>query len=161
MSRIPLAISLLAVVGMALSAVSLKNHYSGEKTEYCDLSDNFNCDLVNRSVYSHIGPVPVAAIGLVGYAALFVLSRLRQRGARVLILLGALAGLAFALRLTYIEAYVLGVWCILCLGSLATIVLITVLSAVSVGKKAVPADTELARIAENHVGRAPSPAAFR
>ena len=132
MSRILLVISLLAVVGMALSAVSLKNHYSGVKTEYCDLGDNFNCDLVNRSVYSHIGPVPVAAIGLAGYAVLFVLSRLRQRGARVLILLGALAGLAFALYLTYIEAYVLGVWCILCLGSLATIVAITVLSAFAV-----------------------------
>ena len=125
-------ISLLAVAGMALSAVSLKNHYSGEKTEYCDLGDAFNCDLVNRSVYSHIGPVPVAAIGLVGYAALFALSRLRQRGPRVLMLLAALAGLAFALYLTYIEAYVLGVWCILCLGSLAAILGITVLSAFAV-----------------------------
>jgi len=131
-SRVLLVISLLAVVGMALSAVSLKNHYSGQKTEYCDLGDTFNCDLVNRSVYSHLGPVPVAAIGLLGYAALFALSRLRQRGARVLMLLGALAGLAFALYLTYIEAYVLGVWCILCLGSLATIVAITGLSAFAV-----------------------------
>ena len=136
MSRVLLAISLLAAVGMVLSAVSLKNHYSGEKTEYCDLGDNFNCDLVNRSVYSHIGPVPVAAIGLVGYAALFALSRLRQRGAHLLMLLGALAGLAFALYLTYIEAYALGVWCILCLGSLATIVLITALSGAAVMQRA-------------------------
>ena len=128
MSRVLLVISLLAAVGMVLSAVSLKNHYSGEKTEYCDLGDTFNCDLVNRSVYSHIGPVPVAAIGLVGYAALFALSRLRRRGATVLMLLGALAGLVFALYLTYVEAYVLGVWCILCLGSLAAIVGITILA---------------------------------
>lgn len=135
MNRILLAISLLAVVGMALSAVSLKNHYNGEKTEYCDLGDNFNCDLVNRSVYSRVGPVPVAAIGLVGYAALFALSRMRRRAARTLMLLGAVVGLAFCLYLTYIEAYVLGVWCILCLGSLATIVGITVLSAVAVMKK--------------------------
>ena len=134
MSRLLLAISLLAVVGIVLSAVSLKNHYSGVKTEYCDLGDSFNCDLVNRSVYSHLGPVPVAAIGLIGYAALFALSRLRQRGASVLMLLGALAGLAFALYLTYVEAYVLGVWCILCLGSLAAISLITALSVVALLK---------------------------
>jgi uncharacterized membrane protein len=134
-SRILLAISLLALAGSALSAVSLKNHYSGVKTEYCDLSENFNCDLVNRSVYSRVGPVPVAAIGLVGYAALLGLSRMRRRWAAALMLLGALTGLAFALRLTYIEAYVLGVWCILCLGSLAAIVGITVLSAVAVMKK--------------------------
>jgi vitamin-K-epoxide reductase (warfarin-sensitive) len=131
MNRLLLAISLLAAVGMVLSAVSLKNHYSGEKTEYCDLGENFNCDLVNRSVYSRVGPVPVAAIGLVGYAALFALSRLRRRVARGLMLLGAIAGLGFALYLTYIEASVLGVWCVLCLGSLATIVAITVLAAVA------------------------------
>lgn len=135
MNRILLAISLLAVVGIVLSAVSLKNHYSGVKTEYCDLSDNFNCDLVNRSVYSRVGPVPVAAIGLVGYAALFALSRTRRRAAVALMLVAALVGLAFSLYLAYLEAYVLGVWCILCLGTLATIVTITVLAAVAVVKK--------------------------
>jgi uncharacterized membrane protein len=42
----------------------------------------------------------------------------------------ASAGLAFALYLTYIEARVLGVYCILCLSSLAIITAITALSAV-------------------------------
>ena len=129
-SRLLLVMSLLAVVGMVLSAVSLKNHYSGVKTEYCDLSENFNCDLVNRSVYSRVGPVPVAAIGLVGYAVLFALSRMRRRAAWALMLVAAIPGLAFSLYLTYVEAYVLGVWCVLCLGSLAMIVGITLLSAV-------------------------------
>jgi vitamin-K-epoxide reductase (warfarin-sensitive) len=138
-SRLLLVITLLAIVGIVLSGVSLKNHYSGVKTEYCDLGDNFNCDLVNRSVYSHIGPVPVAAIGLAGYTALLVLSCLRHRAAHVLMLLGALAGLGFALYLTYIEAYVLGVWCILCLGSLGMMVGITVLSLVTVLKRPSPA----------------------
>ena len=128
MNRILLAISFLAVVGIVLSAVSLKNHYSGEKTEYCDLSQNFNCDLVYRSVYSRVGPVPVAAIGVMGFGLLFGLSRLRAHAATLLMLLGALAGLGFALYLTYIEAYVLGVWCVLCLGSLATIKTISALS---------------------------------
>ena len=134
MNRILLAISLLAVAGMVLSAVSLKNHYSGEKTEYCDLSENFNCDLVNRSVYSRVGPVPVAAIGLIGYAALFVLSRMSRRVAAALMVVAAVVGLTFSLYLTYIEAYVLGVWCVLCLGSLATIVGITALSAIALLK---------------------------
>jgi vitamin-K-epoxide reductase (warfarin-sensitive) len=133
-SRTVLAIALLAVVGMALSAVSLKNHYSGEKTEYCDLGESFNCDVVNRSIYSHIGPVPVAAIGLAGYAVLFILSRIKSRAAAVLMLLGAVAGLAFALRLTYVEAYLLGVWCILCISSQVTILAITVLSGVALAR---------------------------
>ena len=129
-TRLLLAISLLAVAGILLSAVSLKNHYSGEKTEYCDLGESFNCDVVNRSVYSHIGPVPVAAIGLLGYTMLLVLSRMNRREAQILMLLASFAGLAFALYLTYIEAYVLGVWCLLCLGSLAAILSITTLSAI-------------------------------
>ena len=40
------------------------------------------------------------------------------------------AGLAFASYLTYIEARVLGVWCILCLSSLAVIATTTILAAV-------------------------------
>jgi len=39
------------------------------------------------------------------------------------------AGLGFALRLTYIEGHVLGVWCILCLTSLSLILASALLSA--------------------------------
>ena len=130
--KLLLAISALAILGIVLSAVSLKNHYSGEKTEYCDLGETFNCDLVNRSVYSRFLGVPVAFIGLAGYAALLVLSRLQRRAASVLMLVAALVGLAFSLYLTYLEAYVLGVWCILCLGSLGIVLTVTILSAVAV-----------------------------
>lgn len=124
------AIFLLATAGLILSSMSLYNHYKKSATEYCDFGDSFNCDIVNRSIYSEIGHVPVAGIGVLGYAALMVLSRmvLRRRVA-LLMLLAALVGLGFALYLTYIEAYVLVVWCILCLGSLAAISLVTLLSA--------------------------------
>jgi len=43
------------------------------------------------------------------------------------LLMAAAAGLVFALYLTYIEAYVLTTWCILCLTSLALIASITAL----------------------------------
>jgi uncharacterized membrane protein len=46
------------------------------------------------------------------------------------LLAAAVAGLGFALYLTYIEGYVLGTWCILCLSSLAMIAGITVLAGV-------------------------------
>ena len=42
----------------------------------------------------------------------------------------AIGGLAFAFYLTYVEAYVLETWCILCLSSLAMIFLISVLAVV-------------------------------
>jgi uncharacterized membrane protein len=46
------------------------------------------------------------------------------------LLVAALAGLGFALYLTYVEGYVLETWCILCLSSLALIATITALAAV-------------------------------
>jgi len=119
----------VAVIGLVLSAVSLNSHYKKSATEFCDFNEAFNCDIVNRSIYSEIGKIPVAGIGAVGYLVLMVLARkARNRQVALLLLAAAVMGLAFALYLTYIEAYVLVVWCILCLGSLAAISLITLLS---------------------------------
>jgi len=127
-------ICLVAVVGLVLSSLSLVNHYKKSPTEYCDLGENFNCDIVNRSPWSELAHVPVAAIGMAGYVFLFVMSWVaaRRPQAAVVMLIAALGGLAFALYLTYIEAYKLEAWCILCLGSLVSISLITILSAARV-----------------------------
>jgi len=117
------------LVGGVLSAVSLYSHYSTSATEYCDLNTTFNCDLVNRSTYSEFLGVPVALIGMLGYVLLFGLSARRGNWVAAMRLVAALIGLGFALYLAYVEAYVLVVWCLLCLGSLAAIAAITLLSA--------------------------------
>lgn len=124
-------IAVLAVAGVVVSSISLQRHYATSETSFCDFNEKFSCDIVNRSEYSSIEGIPVAGIGALGYAALFLLATLwRARPETPNWLLGAsIAGLAFALYLTYIEAYVLTTWCILCLISLATIVLITSASA--------------------------------
>ena len=128
--KIFLVVALLAVGGMVVSSVSLAHHYGHSRTEYCDFGQAFNCDMVNRSIYSSVMGVPVALIGLLGYAALLVLAtKVRDRSQTPSMLLASgVAGLSFALYLTYIEAYVLAVWCILCLSSLALIFSITILS---------------------------------
>lgn len=115
-----------------VSAISLQRHYAKSATAYCDFSQKFSCDIVNRSEYSTLMGIPVAAIGVAGYGVLFVLATFwKSRGETPNRLLGAaLAGLAFALYLTYIEAYELMTWCILCLASLALISLISVLAIV-------------------------------
>jgi uncharacterized membrane protein len=69
---------------------------------------------------------------MLGYAALVGLATVyrERRETPVMLFSGAAAGLVFALYLTYIEGHVLGVWCILCLSSLALIATTTVLAAV-------------------------------
>lgn len=123
-------IAILALAGMIVSAVSLQRHFAKSATAFCDFNQKFSCDIVNRSEWSTVQGIPVAAIGVAGYAALFVLSTFwKARAETPNRLLGAaVAGLAFALYLTYIEAYELMTWCILCLISLVLISLISLLA---------------------------------
>jgi len=130
--RLCLMIGVLALAGMAVSGVSLKNHYSHDKNSYCELGQNFDCDIVNRSSYSSIAGVPVAGIGILGYAVLgFLAVFYRDKDETpTYMFVASLSGLAFALYLTYVEKYILATWCILCLSSLALISTITILASV-------------------------------
>ena len=115
-----------------MSAVSLQRHYAKSASAFCDVGEKFNCDIVNRSEYSRLMGIPVAGIGIVGYGLLLMLATLYRTRAETptRLLAAAVAGLGFALYLTYIEGYVLGTWCILCLSSLAIIAGIAVLAGV-------------------------------
>jgi uncharacterized membrane protein len=132
MRRLFVAIAVLAAAGIAVSSLSLYHHYDTAGSSFCDFGGSFNCDMVNRSIYSRIFGIPVALIGIAGYTALLALATwLRARpDAPRLLLATSFAGFAFALYLTYIEAFILVVWCVLCLSSLAVIFGIFVLSAI-------------------------------
>ncbi|HWY23244.1 MAG TPA: vitamin K epoxide reductase family protein [Candidatus Acidoferrum sp.] len=127
-----LAIAVLAVAGIAISAVSLQRHYAKSATAFCDFGERFNCDVVNRSEFSTLMGIPVAGIGVAGYGLLLAMATVyRSRSVTPLrLLVTAVGGLGFALYLTYIEAYKLDTWCILCLSSLGLIATITVLAGV-------------------------------
>jgi len=113
------------LLGAGISGLSLRNHYSTDTTGYCALNETFNCDLVNRSVYARFLGVPVALIGLLGYAALLGMTFRRDLFIAGVRTAAAWTGLGFSLYLTYIEAHVLAVWCLLCIGSLLAILGIT------------------------------------
>jgi uncharacterized membrane protein len=123
-------IAILALAGMVVSSVSLHHHYGTSQTNYCDFGASFNCDIVNRSVYSTVFGIPDALIGILGYGLLLVLATFYRTKAETpfMLLIASTAGLGFALYLTYIEKFVLATWCVLCLSSLMLIILITVLS---------------------------------
>ena len=127
-----LAIAVLAVAGIAVSAVSLERHYAKSASAFCDIGERFNCDIVNRSEYSSVMGIPVAGIGMVGYGVLLALVTIyRSRSETPMrLLVAAVAGLGFALYLTYVEGYVLETWCILCLSSLGLIAGIAMLAGV-------------------------------
>jgi uncharacterized membrane protein len=132
-----MATAVLAVAGIAVSALSLQRHYARSASKFCDLGEQFNCDIVNRSEYSSIMGIPVAGIGVAGYSLLFALATFcrSQPETPLRLLAAAIAGLGFALYLTYIEGHVLGTWCILCLTSLGLITGITGLEGLAKAKE--------------------------
>jgi vitamin-K-epoxide reductase (warfarin-sensitive) len=122
---------LLSLAGVIVSSISLYHHFDKSESSFCDLGGKFNCDIVNRSIYSHMGPIPVALIGILGYLSLAVMAyscRKRNNG-KTFLFVSTFVGLVFALYLTYIEGFVLAAWCVMCLTSLALICIITILTA--------------------------------
>src|ERR1700737_5515350 len=76
------AIALVAVSGVAVSSVSLYEHFATSTTSFCDFSESFNCDIVNRSAYSTVLGVPVALIGIIGYLLILTLATTSRHHAK-------------------------------------------------------------------------------
>lgn len=114
----------LAVVGIVASSLALREHYRTDASP-CSINERWDCGIVNHSPYAVLYGIPVAVIGIAGYLLLGALAFTRSYR---LMLLAALAGLAFALHLAHIESVVLGVWCIYCAISLGVISLISLLT---------------------------------
>jgi vitamin-K-epoxide reductase (warfarin-sensitive) len=115
---------ILAIAGMVVSSLALRVHYD-TGTEPCSINEKWDCGIVNHSPYAIIHGVPVAAIGIAGYLLIALLALARRRG---LLLIAVIIGMGFSLRLSHIEATVLGVWCVYCVTSQTLIAVLTILS---------------------------------
>lgn len=128
-------IQLLAVPGVILAFYLLLFH-EGKLIEVCTPSGWDDCGKVSGpdAPYSAIGPVPVALIGLIGYAALFLVAWLKDWLAVVedylpelLVGLTAVAFL-FSLGLTGLELFVIHAICRFCVVSAVIITVMFVLA---------------------------------
>ncbi|HTK59813.1 MAG TPA: vitamin K epoxide reductase family protein [Candidatus Baltobacteraceae bacterium] len=112
--------------GLLVSLYALKQHYAPIGGGACNVNATFNCDLVNRGPYGEIFGFPVAGLGVIGYVMMGILAMHFSRTKDPVIgkaLLAMLAGgIAFSMYLTYLEAFVIDAWCLVCLASLSCIV---------------------------------------
>jgi vitamin-K-epoxide reductase (warfarin-sensitive) len=136
-------IALLAVAGIVVSTMALRVHYMDPAlAPPCAVTEKFDCGAVNHSRFAVFPPrtfdedpkagshIPVAMLGIVGYAAIGVLA---LTGRWWLVFEFAQVGFLFAAFLSYIEAYVLQKWCIYCLwsqGIVTAILLVTIVALV-------------------------------
>ena len=118
-------VALVALAGVVISTLALRVHYS-TGTQPCSINEKWDCGVVNHSSFAMIGSIPVAAVGILGYVVLGALALMRRR---LILLLVTFAGFCFALRLTMIEQYALGVWCLYCVYSQAIISVLLLLAA--------------------------------
>jgi vitamin-K-epoxide reductase (warfarin-sensitive) len=118
-------LTLLAIFGIVVSALALREHYRTEGDSPCSINERWDCGIVNHSPYAMLAGIPVAAIGMFGY---FLMAVLAWRRVYAAVFAMALVGLGFSLYLAHIEKDILGVWCIYCVISLGIISLMTLLS---------------------------------
>jgi vitamin-K-epoxide reductase (warfarin-sensitive) len=129
------ALLILALLGITVSSLALREHYRTEGDSPCSINDRWDCGVVNQSPYAMLPPhaddwplhfqIPVAVFGIAGYILMAALAFLRSYR---LLLVPAFAGLAFSIYLAHIERDVLGVWCIYCVISLGVVSLMSLLT---------------------------------
>src|SRR5919205_2312945 len=107
----------LALAGLLVSAYLTWTHLAGAEP-VCGLGSD-GCRAVQASRYATILSVPVATLGLAGYAAVLLAAVLRGEAAAYLGLLVTLVGALFSAYLTYLEVFVIGALCQWCLASAA------------------------------------------
>lgn len=151
-------IQLLAVPGL-LVAFYLLLYHNGALTATCTSGTWEDCGLVSGpdAPYAAIGPIPVALIGLVGYAVIFLLTWLAEwlpslEDYLPELLIGTIGlALLFTGGLTGLEIFVIHAVCRYCLVS-ATIILVMFLLSVSYLREANRGPGEQGGVSEVRTG---------
>jgi uncharacterized membrane protein len=125
MRRLRAASTVVAAAGLGIAGYLTAVHYAGG-TPVCAVSHG--CATVQHSAYAELAGVPVALLGLVGYAAILVSLARDGEGARTATAFLALAGCGFSAGLTYVEVARLDAICSWCVGSAICMTLLAALS---------------------------------
>lgn len=112
-----LASVVLALAGLGVSTYLSFEHYATSAELACPESASINCTKVTTSQWSHVGPIPVALLGLVFFAAMVLLCSppaWRKRGLDATRIAGAAVGVLSALYLVWVELFRVDAICLWC-----------------------------------------------
>ena len=133
--RLRLATALICVLGLAVAGYLTYVHYA-ELKPLC-VGGGGGCEKVQASDYAELAGVPVALLGLAGYALILASLLVPGDAGRVSGALLALTGFGFSLYLTWVELFELDAICQWCVVSA---VLMTVLAVTTAWRLVVVGD---------------------
>ena len=116
----------LALIGLGVAAYLTYVHYEGIEPA-CGLGGD--CEKVQTSEWADLAGVPVALLGLIGYATILATLFVEREEALIAGALVALVGFGFSAYLTYLELFVIDALCQWCVASA---LLLTALAGLSV-----------------------------
>ena len=128
--KIGVAIATLMGFGIAMY---LGIQHDSSAPSACNIDSSFNCDIVNRSEYSEMMGYPIAFLGAAYYFSMLLISVMAIGDSKKYRLAGmtltATGGVAilFSVYLAYISKFVLGAWCLFCIGLYGVNVVLTLL----------------------------------
>lgn len=123
----------LAIIGLLVS-IYMTIFKLTNNTAMCIGSSG--CSEVNSSRYSELNGIPVAVLGVIGYAAILVLLFLErkpgffQQNGTLLFFGISLMGFLFTLYLIYVEVALIGAYCPFCLTSQTVMSIIFIISVI-------------------------------
>jgi uncharacterized membrane protein len=131
-------ILVLAVIGLGVAGYLTYEKLSG--VGLICWGGSQDCETVQNSPYSQVGPIPVAVIGLVGYLIFLVVTSAQLRASSEMrrTLAGmnfgmALGAFLYSVYLTYLEVFVIYAICTWCVISAVVVTLILILTAWELG----------------------------
>ena len=126
MTRLRLAILVLAIAGAAIAAYLTYVHYA----DVAPICTTGGCEKVQRSSYAKVAGVPVAVLGLIAYATIALTTLRPGLVAATVGAVVALGGAAFSGYLLWAQLGPIGAICQWCLGNDVVIAVVAVLSVV-------------------------------
>jgi uncharacterized membrane protein len=124
--RIRAAAIACCALGLAIAGYLTYVHYAGI-SPVCEIAHG--CEKVQTSQWSRIAGVPVALLGLLGYAGILAALLVRREAALTAAAGQALVGAGFSAYLTYREVatiHAICIWCVISAVLMATLAVLTV-----------------------------------
>ena len=124
---------LLTVIGLLVSIYMTIFKITSNESMCIGSKD---CSVVNASRYSEVNGIPVAVLGVIGYAAILAVLVLGQRrgffqqNGSMLFFGLSLTGFLFTLYLIFVEVALIKAYCPFCIASQTAMTLIFILSVI-------------------------------